>query len=370
VYTHRAMYSKVRTSCAALLLVASTGCVVTPAEDDDDNATADGPKQPPTEDPQYQVPAWNEAGAVGYLDGRAAGWYQNRECALSCHTTHPYLMVDLEVGPLGTASAIRGTVESRVATFPAVALWYDSSAQKEAESRGTEAILNAFALAMRDARGGTLNATTRDALSRLFAEQRSDGAWDWLNFALAPWESSDAVYLGACFAALAIGSAPGYVESEAPAAGVESLRGYLLQNLPQQHAHNKIMLLWADSAFPVLDDATRDGLIAETLAKRNADGAFSLPALGNWDRFDGTQNDPTRSDGYATGLVLHVLRTAGVPQTSPELQAATSWLTTHQASDGSWQAWSVNKENVFNHGLVSDAATAYAILGLRTMSRP
>jgi hypothetical protein len=363
-------------SATALVVLAntgcmtSTGCVVTQAPADDDEATTGQQEPPPEEEEGYQVPAWNQAGAVSYLETRATSWYQGRECALSCHTTHPYLMVDLAVGPLTTASAIRGTVESRVASFPQVALWYDSTTQKAAESRGTEAILNAFALSMRDAQSGTLSPSTLAALTRLFDEQRTDGGWDWLDFALAPWESQDAEYLGACLAALAVGKAPGYVGGQAPAAGVESLRGYLSTNLPQQHAHNKVMLLWADSALDVVDDATRDGLVAETLALRNADGGFSLPAFGPWQRLDGTSNDPTRSDGYATGLVVHVLRNAGVPQSSPELQAATAWLTSHQAADGSWQAWSVNKDHPFNHGLITDASTAFAILGLRTMAQP
>ena len=39
------------------------------------------------------------------------------------------------------------------------------------------------------------------ALARLWEVQRADGAWDWLDFGLEPYETSDAVFHGATVAA-------------------------------------------------------------------------------------------------------------------------------------------------------------------------
>ena len=53
---------------------------------------------------------------------------------------------------------------------------------------------------------------TRSAFDAAWALQiktgEQAGAWDWLNFHLAPWESNESQYYGAALAAIAVGRAP------------------------------------------------------------------------------------------------------------------------------------------------------------------
>ena len=88
---------------------------------------------------------------------------------------------------------------------------------------------------------------------------------------------------------------------------------------------------------------------------------------GTWKRHDDTAL-VTKSDGYATGLVVWVLEQAGEARGSANLQRGLGWLDSNQsASEGLWPAWSLNKErdtsSELGH-LMTDAATAYAVMAL------
>jgi squalene-hopene/tetraprenyl-beta-curcumene cyclase len=67
------------------------------------------------------------------------------------------------------------------------------------------------------------------------------------------------------------------------------------------------------------------------------------------------------SDGYATGLVLYVLRRAGVSADDPRIRRGVAWLKANQRASGRWftpsQAW-------HTQNLLANAGTAYAILAL------
>src|SRR5207253_1344987 len=149
-------------------------------------------------------------------------------CALSCHTTVPYMLARPLLGEgAGAGGEIRARVEARVEHAAQVPAWY---ADKDAGSRGSEDILNALVLAQDDARSGeSLRSVTRDALRAMWERQRADGAWDWLNFHLGPFEEDD-VY-GALTAAIAVGQAPGgYAREAAVRPGLEKLRRYLREH--------------------------------------------------------------------------------------------------------------------------------------------
>ena len=85
------------------------------------------------------------------------------------------------------------------------------------------------------------------------------------------------------------------------------------------------------------------------------------------------------SDGYATGLVVHALRQAGVAATRPAVAKGLAWLVQHQqplegGNDGSapWRAHSLNfdrehggeKGEPWRRMFMSDLATAFAVLAL------
>src|SRR5207248_6418821 len=110
----------------------------------------------------------------------------------------------------------------------------------------------------------------------------------------------------------------------------------------------------------------RTAVAAQLLAKQQSDGGWSLPALGQFKRSDGTPQE-TASDGYATGLVLHVLQTAGISKDDPNVAKGLAWLRANQAATGEWRTASVNKKrNPATHvgQFMTDAATAYAALAL------
>jgi squalene-hopene/tetraprenyl-beta-curcumene cyclase len=115
----------------------------------------------------------------------------------------------------------------RVESYGAHQLLYESSESKKTESRGTEAVLNALILASADAAQNRREpgGPTEQAFKRLWETQRPDGAWDWLDFGLEPFETTDGAYYGATLAALAVGTAPGYSNSRAAEAraGIEKL---------------------------------------------------------------------------------------------------------------------------------------------------
>ena len=86
-----------------------------------------------------------------------------------------------------------------------------------------------------------------------------------------------------------------------------------------------------------------------------------------------------KSDGFATGLIAHVLRRAGLPTDDPALGRAITWLKTNQSEVRTeqqvwkcWHTYSLNhdRENGGDHGgdwkrlLMSDMATAFAVLAL------
>ena len=140
------------------------------------------------------------------------------ERCLSCHTAVPYVLARPKLRRLlgesaATAHEVRivQTVRARVASLANQQPYYDNSDDKKLESRGVESVLNAFVLTghEEEAKEISPHPATTAAIARMWEVQRADGAWDWLNFGLEPYEAPDAVFHGATLAALAAGSAGG-----------------------------------------------------------------------------------------------------------------------------------------------------------------
>ena len=119
--------------------------------------------------------------------------------------------------------------------------------------------------------------------------------------------------MGAALAAIAVGTAPGY---DVAAAGGEARRGlhalqtYLKKHYPLQNLHNRIWMLWASTTLKgLLTSSEKTWLSTQILEKQQASGGWSLGSLGAFARKDVKQD--TNPDGYATGLILHVLQLAG-----------------------------------------------------------
>ena len=121
------------------------------------------------------------------------------------------------------------------------------------------------------------------------------------------------------------------------------------------------MLLWASTRLDGLITAEqRSSTIAGSARSSGPTAAGTSPRWDDWKRRDGTPNDPDGpSDGYATGLVVFVLRQAGVPATDPAMKRGVAWLLSHQRTSGRWFTRSVNNDKAH---YITHAGTAFAIL--------
>lgn len=226
----------------------------------------------------------------------------------------------------------------------------------------------------------------------MWETQRPDGAWEWLDFGLEPFESADAAYYGATLAALAVGTAPASSTTQATDAtvGIEKLRGYVKAKYASQSLSNRAWVLLASTRLKdLLTGAQREALIAEIQRRQEDDGGWSLQALGTWTwgkpawraRAPGTPDASllAQSDGYATGLIVYTLRTAGVPVEHPAVRRGSQWLRAHQQDvqvnqrmHHAWRAHSLNfdrehggeKGEPWRRMFMSDSATAFAVLAL------
>ena len=333
---------------------------------------------------------WDRAAAADYLDGRQAWWKtwpvtarDHDTSCISCHTTLPYALARPtlraalgETGPTIPEVDLLEDVEKRVALWNEVDPFYPDQTfglPKASESRGTEAILNALILASRDAHEGRLTSETLVAFENMwklqFTRGEGRGAWAWLYFDLAPWESEGAAYFGAALAAVAVGIAPNqYAASTEIQDRVGLLRSYLQQDSEDRPPLDRVMLLWASTELSdLLTPDQQQSTIADVVRLQNPDGGWNLRSLGLWERPDGLSPDPG-SDGYATGLVTFALLKAGVSPAQENVSRALAWLVQNQdPTSGRWPSTSLNRERdpTSDRGLLmSDAATAFAVLAL------
>jgi hypothetical protein len=351
---------------------------------------------------------WNREGAAKYLDERMDVWFattkklqtgQGKTTCVSCHTVIPYALARPALRramhvrtPTPQEVRLIEDVTRRAQTYDTHQPYYDFDAAKKAESRGTEAVLNTLILASADAEQHRREPSepTRRAFQRLWETQRQDGAWDWLDFGLEPFESADATYYGATLAALAVGTAPAFATSQAAdaTAHIEKLSGYLTERYAAQSLFNRVWLLLAATRWKdLLTKAQRDALIGEVQRGQRDDGGWSLRALGGW-RWSKARSQPpgtpdtallAKSDGFATGLIVYTLRKAGVPGDDPTVRRGAHWLKANQQdvqlgerTHSAWRAHSLNHDR--EHGgskgepwprlFMSDAATAFAVLAL------
>lgn len=347
---------------------------------------------------------WDRAKAGQYLDRRGEEWFNfgsadrgqgpSKTTCVSCHTLLPYALarpalrrLSNEKMPTELETRILEQTKRRVSNWDRLdseefQLLYDFDEPKKKQSRGTEAVLNALLLSLDDRLQGRHEPSddTKKALAILWATQITEGkhkgSWEWLNFGLDPWESESSRYMGACLAAMAVGSAPGNVRSNTAGDAREplvSLGDYLKTHFASQNLHNRVWLLWASASMDgLLTPREKDQLIAQILAKQQVGGGWSLASLGEFARKD-VKNEVAMPDGYATGLILHVLQVGGPAKEKPQITKGLSWLRSNQDPTGAWRAASLNKNRspesrdaakAHVGKFMWDAATAYAVLAL------
>jgi squalene-hopene/tetraprenyl-beta-curcumene cyclase len=290
------------------------------------------------------------------LDAISTHWIDQHKCA-SCHTIYPYLIARPALKDSGAQDKIRAFVEKRAANF--------DSGKKEDKPRGdTEIVATAATLAINDARTtGKLHPLTRQTLDRIWTLQQPDGSWNWYKCGWPPFELDD--YWGAVFAAVGVGHAPeGYAETEKAKSGLKKLRDYL-KKTPPPNLHHKAWLLWASLKLDgLLSKEDQQKAIKELLALQREDGGWSLASMAEWTGQAGpVDGKKAPSDGYGTGLVVYVLREAGVPASDKAIQRGVSWIKANQRESGQWYTHSLNESE---HNYIAHAGTAFAVLALQS----
>ncbi len=339
----------------------------------DGGSSGANPGDPAAPDPLADLsPDW-QIRAASYLDGKAKSWLAapppiaNIACTMSCHTTFSLVLSRSAFGDNKTPSgdAARKSFEARVTEGIAgtATPFYGKDAQaKVKESHATEAVLNAAALSLDDIGSGrALSAGAKSALDRMWSQQRADGAWDWLEFGLEPWETRND--WGAAMAALVAGSVPAST-STGQAAGTTKVIGYLKKRLTAMALHDRVTVLWASGSLKGLLDAEESAsIVAELVKTQREDGGFALGAWGKGDMADAK----AASDGYATALAsLALCRGTADGAKGADVRKSLTWLAKNQAADGSWPGRSVNSETPRAKGFMTDAATSFASLAIAT----
>jgi squalene-hopene/tetraprenyl-beta-curcumene cyclase len=328
---------------------------------------------------------WDRKAAAAYLDGRMSWWASWPAAArdhdtfcVSCHTSLPYALARPalrsalgEHGPSAGERVFLDNVSKRVSLWNDVLPFYSDAQNgppKSAESRGTEAVLNALVLARFEAPAAI------DALRNMWALQLKAGgkrgSWIWLNFHNEPWEADDSAFWGASLAGLAAGWAPeSYRESAGIPENLALLAEYLQSQQQSQSTLNRAVALWASGKLPqLLKPEQRAGIVAEIAGKQRDDGGWSESSLvtKEWKRRDGTPMD-AESDGYGTGLMVTALEQSGEASAKDAIAKGLAWLERHQDPSGAWLSTSMNKKRdpASDAGrFMSDAATAYSVLAL------
>jgi squalene-hopene/tetraprenyl-beta-curcumene cyclase len=317
---------------------------------------ADFPPPAPTSAKAPMAKAFSLAKGAEHLDRAAVNWTRRHKCA-SCHTNVPYLMAR-------PALKEKSRGEEIVRTFfeGQVAGW--ESGEKKAQPRGDAyVVIVAVALAFHDAQTtGKLQPMTRKALDRMWLRQKPHGAWDWIKCGWAPLEYDD--YFGAVLAAVGVGVAPDdYATTDKAKVGLPRLKAYL-KKVPAPTLHHKAWLMWASTRLDgLMTRAEREQTIKDLLALQRPDGGWCLPSLGDWRGADGRKSNPKApSDGYGTGLVVYLLRQAGLPAKHPAVTKGVAWLKANQREPGLWFTQSLNTDRTH---YISDAGSAFALLALK-----
>lgn len=346
--------------------------------------------------------AADEQKARAYLAQRADAWIHKNNSlhvgdCMSCHTTLP-LMLTTAVRGTGDAQWVRTRVEVRSLIEGRLKTWNDPVAPTRPwyggihakGSRDTESVLNAVSLITADLASPThtLTDTARSAIHVMIGQQNTDGGWTALDYGLEPWESSRAHFWTSAMAGIALGQA---AHADAPLAmtaefknSVSLTRQMLSATLSQMSAameenkhlngHDTLMALWANQRLGgILVSTQKDAFREAVFALQNLDGGFALDHLMGPHAVKAPgpdhQANPRngRSDAYATGLAVYVLRLSGTPLADPRLQRGAQWLVTQQGPQGAWPADPLGSQNPFNQNIVRDAGVGYALLALDQM---
>jgi len=168
--------------------------------------------------------------------------------------------------------------------------------------------------------GYTPDRKTDILAANLAAYQGGDGGWHLPGYVRSPLQDNDFSRTAMAIRALKTYGTPGRAAEMKQR--IEHAKQWLLHASPMTTEDFDMRLSGVAAAGASLSDLRK--LAEPILAKQRPDGGFA-------------QRDALASDGYATGMTLWALATAGVLQPSDEVyRKGVQFLLTTQAPDGSW----------------------------------
>jgi squalene-hopene/tetraprenyl-beta-curcumene cyclase len=308
------------------------------------------------------------AKATSYIETGNRLWWKKRNC-VACHTSGVYGLMRPAL------SAYIGKPDPTIRKH-----LVDDLAKTKTEKieklriglRPTQVAYLAGGLAEWDRHvTGKLSPETDEALRLMLSLQSDNGAFNNIG-CWPPFESS--AYHGTTVAAMAMQAAPGWLENLKDSdlmARVARTHNYLKTTRPP-HDYAKVLLLWASTRVPGLVDAKQKKRWIKTLLKhQRADGGWSIRTFATPETWgDGSRakklnaepeftNPP--SDGHQTGLVLLVLRDAGVSAKKKQIRRGVAWLLKNQRQSGRWWTRSLNTDR---YHFITFSGSCYPLLAL------
>jgi squalene-hopene/tetraprenyl-beta-curcumene cyclase len=343
----------------------------------------------PPEDAEEDEPLAREFSlelATRSLDSTASHWAETRRCA-ACHTIPPYLMArPLLPGSNDKVREIRAFVE-RIVTDR-----LESEPQIPPDGISAILVQVATSLAVNDRlTTERLHPVTRQALDRMWTQQRDDGTWEWPFRDVPPIKIDE--HYGVTLVAIGVGMAPdGYAETDAARAGLDKIRRYLSRN-PPVSLHQQAMVAWAGGWIrELIPLPERAAIVDRMFAAQRPDGGWSLASLvatmpgdanvtAEWRELqartgygteflayvgrNGARATPLVSDGYATGFVIHVARQSGIAADDAHIVRGLEWLRKNQRQSGRWFTASQGNHT---RNYLSNTGTAYAVMAMQECS--
>jgi squalene-hopene/tetraprenyl-beta-curcumene cyclase len=323
---------------------------------------------PPASADEPRRAQFSAAQADNYLRRGALAWKGAKDC-VSCHTTGLYLQTRPALTPfLGQPDAeMRAFFVEKLDAFAK-----DTREARQKSTQPAQAIYIALGLAEWDAHvAKKLSPETRRALAAMLELQLDSGTWGSLD-CWPPYES-DAYHLAAT-AALAVATAPGWLESERDPqimSAVQRLKTYLQMTKPP-HDYGRVLLLHAASRMKDLISAEQcNEVIAMIGSHQRGDGGWSMrtfaapEAWGRGNRAAKLKAEPDfagpASDGHMTGYAIVVLREAGVSASDARIQRGLAWLKANQRESGRWWTRSLNTDAWH---FITYSGTAFPLLAL------
>jgi squalene-hopene/tetraprenyl-beta-curcumene cyclase len=309
--------------------------------------------------------------ASQHLEYGSVAWGQQRNC-VSCHTNGTYLFIRPALTPMlgkpGTAT--RDFFVSQLKMLSE----QETRKLKRSGTRPAQVIYIAAGLAEWDAHvSKQLSPETDQALRLMFELQDDMGTWFSLT-CWPPFESS--AYQEAHMAAMAVASAPGWVESlpedDAVRGRIDLLKKYIRETAPP-HDYARVLQLWTALRLDgILDADQKADATKLLLSKQQTDGGWSIRQFSEPEQWgEGNRAaklraepefDSPPSDGHMTGLALLVLQESGVPSDRSELQRGLDWIRKNQRESGRWWTRSLNTDKWH---FITYSGTAYPLLALQ-----